>query len=218
MCHSILEDCATGLLEPEECAEEFERRYVTDITASYPPILRNYEQKAYAQALAYFKQFKGFGDNEIVSTEKPFELKIGSYWFRGISDLVMKNPQGELIVVDHKTKSPSSMKSDYALYLNQLYLYAEHCFREYGEYPRYLYFNMIKDPTATRIETFDIEQMKKTLKWTEETIDTIYMESEFLAKRAEEIASGGSDFYCRWICPVYDVCEEAQEAVAQGKK
>lgn len=188
------------------------------MTASYPPILRNYEQKAYNQALNYFQTFKGFGNNEIISTEEPFEIKVGSYWFRGISDLIMKNPDGELIVVDHKTKSPSSMKADYDLYLNQLYLYAEYCKRKYNVYPKYLYFNMIKDPSVTKIETFSPSQMQKTLEWTEQTIDAIYMESEFLAAKAEEITKGGSDFYCRWICPMYDVCEEAQEAVANKQK
>lgn len=216
LCHHLLESYALGELSLFDLAAEYTARYDDEIVHNYPPILKGYADKAYAEGLKYFEEFEGFNEekNEIVSAEERFEIGVGPYRLVGISDLVLRNKEtGGLIVVDHKTKSPSSMKHDYSLYRNQLYLYAEHVKTKYGAYPETLIFNMIKDPTASIREEFDPVQMGATLRWTEEQIDRVYLEEDWKATRAEEILSGKSDFYCRHICPVFQYCEEAQTAI-----
>lgn len=220
LCHHLLEAYARGQLSLFDLADEYVRRYDSEVVHAFPSMLKNYSEKTYQDGLRYFEQFEGFDEekNEIVSAEERFEISVGPYALVGISDLVLRNKEtGGLIVVDHKTKSPSSMKHDYSLYRNQLYLYAEHVRTKYGTYPEKLVFNMIKDPSASIVEAFDPVQMGATLRWTEEQIDRVYLEEDWKAARAEEIRSGKSDFYCRNICPVFQYCEEAQAAIQRRR-
>ena len=216
LCHALLEEYAKGELKKEQLVSEFERRYPEAVVHPYPPFPKNYAEKAYAQAIDYFSNFNGFGDNyEIVSAEEYFEVPVGTYRFVGISDLVLRDKEtGGLTVIDHKTKSPSSMKTDYPLYRNQLYLYALHVRQKYGRWPEKLSFNLIKDPKHSIWETFDIEQMNRTIAWATEQIDSILLEDTWAAFRADDIALGGSTFFCKFICPVVSFCEEAKEALS----
>ena len=215
LCHTLLEEYSTGKLSELQLAEEYEKRYYDAVIHYFPPFPKGYADKTYQQGLDYFRSFDGFGDQyEIVSAEEKFETTLGPYPVIGISDLVLQNKEtGGLIVVDHKTKSPSSMKRDYPLYRNQLYIYAAHVNDKYGQWPEALMFNMLKDPSTSIREEFDPIQMGTTINWVEESIDNIYMEDYWPATKANEIAKGGSDYFCQWICPVFQYCQEAQDAI-----
>ena len=216
--HEILEEWAQGKLKDGELAQAFDERYDRAMVHAYPPFPKGYEEKSRLQAMDYFTNFKGFGEPgqfEVVSAEEKFTVKIGSYNMVGISDLVLRDTNtGKLTVIDHKTKSPNSMKHDRAMYTNQLYIYALHVHQKYGEWPERIAFNMIKDGGTLLGEMFDEAHLQKTLEWAEETIDNIYLEDDWIAKRAEAVAAkekGAGSFYCEWICPVYGYCQRAQD-------
>lgn len=216
LCHELLEEYAQGKIAVFDLADEYAARYNAAVVHNFPPFPKGYAEKTYEQGLAYFNQFDGFDEdkNEIVSAEEHFEIPIGPYTIIGISDLVLRNKETEaLIVIDHKTKSPNSMKHDYPLYRNQLYIYAQHVYIKYGRYPSTLGFNMIKDVGASLYEPFDPAQMEATRKWVEDQIDAIYLEEDWEAKKAQEIYNGKGDFYCRYICPTFQFCEYAQDAI-----
>ena len=215
LCHKLLEQYALGELSLFQLPEEYEDRYNEVVVHRFPPIGKDYAEKTYQQGLEYFENFEGFDDAyDIVSAEERFEISVSGYQIVGISDLVLREKErGALLVVDHKTKSLKSMKHDYPLYRNQLYLYAEHVHQKYGCYPETLMFNLIKDPAAPFIETFDPEQMEATKKWMVEQIDKVYLDDTWDATQAQKIREGKGDFYCRWICPMLGYCTEAQEAI-----
>lgn len=220
LCHEILEDWAKGRLTTDKMADAWEQRYPTSVVHSYPPFPKGYEEKSYAQAMEYFKNFDGFGDQyDIVSAEEKFEISIGTYRFVGVSDLILRDRETDgLVVIDHKTKSAKSMKQDYDLYIHQLYIYAQHVYQKYGCYPQEIRFNMIKEPSATIIEKFDKSKLDATLRWVEDTIDMIYLESEWVAQRAVEITNGKSDFFCKFICGTFAYCDEAQQAIMSKRR
>lgn len=215
LCHKLLEQYARGELSLFQLPEEYENRYRSAVVHNFPPFPKGYPEKTYQQGLDYFTNFEGVADGyEILSAEEKFEIPIGDYTVIGISDLVLRDKEtGELTVIDHKTKSPASMKHDYPLYQNQLYLYAEHVRLKYGQYPEWLQFNMIKDPASPFMERFDLNQMEATKKWFVEQIDRIYLDDTWDATQAQKIKEGKGDFYCRWICPVFGYCSDAQDAI-----
>ena len=218
LCHALLEEYALGKISILDLADEYERRYNDAIVHEFPPFPKGYSQKTYQQGLDYFSNFEGFDEDthDIVSAEEKFEIKVGDNTLVGISDLVLRNREtGRLIVIDHKTKSLKSMQHDFSLYRNQLYLYALHVKERYGEYPEKLIFNMLKAPDKSFVEPFSEEQMKMTCEWIENRIDDIYLEDKWPALKADEIRSGKGDYYCRYICPVFGYCSEAQEAFAE---
>lgn len=210
LCHALLEEYGNGTLTADSLANEYAKRYEQAVVHNFPPVGKNYAEKAYQQGLDYFTAFKGFGEGlEVVSTEEKFEFNIGPYPFVGISDLVLrKKDTGKLLVWDHKTKSASTMAKDRDSYTRQLYIYAEHVFRKYGEYPEEMAFNMLKTQEFIR-EPFSMDKLNETKQWVEDTIDEIFFENEWKACT--------NYFKCRYICDVFEHCEEGQAACSRRK-
>lgn len=211
LCHSLLEEYAKGDLPADQLTAQYKDRYPDVVIHNFPPYPKGYAEKAFQQGIDYFSSFAGFGDQyEVVSTEEKFRIKIGPYSFIGISDLVLRDKNtGELTVIDHKTKSESSMKNEIDLYKKQLYIYAEHVRQKHGQCPKSIQFNMIKSNQPI-IEDFSEEKLNETLQWAEETIDLIYFEHDWEAKP--------NQYYCRYICPVFQHCAPGMKACETTKK
>lgn len=211
LCHAILEEFAKGELPVNQLTAEYKERYPDVVVHNFPPYPKGYAEKAFQQGIDYFESFSGFGEQyEVVSTEEYFHLNIGPYSFVGISDLVLRDKStSELVVVDHKTKSESSMKNEIDLYKKQLYIYAEHVKNKYGQYPSQIQFNMIKSNQPI-VEKFSAEKHEETLQWVEDTIDYIFFEQDWIAKP--------NQYYCRYICPVFQHCEAGMKACQITKK
>lgn len=211
LCHAILEEFAKGELPVNQLTAEYKERYPDVVVHNFPPYPKGYAEKAFQQGIDYFESFSGFGDQyEVVSTEEYFRLNIGPYSFVGISDLVLRDKNtGGLVVVDHKTKSESSMKNEIDLYKKQLYIYAEHVKNKYGQYPSQIQFNMIKSNQPI-VENFSSKEHEETLQWVEDTIDYIFFEQDWIAKP--------NQYYCRYICPVFQHCEAGMKACQITKK
>ena len=202
--HKLIEEWAKGELKPEDMAKEWDERYALVVTASFPPFPKGYPLAAYKAGLAYFERFAGFGDIDILEVEEKFSTKIGAYTFHGIADLVYRDrPTGALTIMDHKSKSESSMKKDYDLYKRQLYLYAKHVLEKFGELPSMLKFNMFKAGYEIEIP-FRRDEYDESLAWAEEIIDDANMETEWAAKP--------TSFRCQWICDMRYDCPYSERS------
>lgn len=204
LAHKLLEEWAKGDLEDFELAAEYENRYDGAVTRYFPPFPKGYAGKVFGQGLAYFESFSGFGEGqEILSAEEKFELDIGGYLFVGIADLVLRDVNtGEITVIDHKTKSGSSMKKSLNTFRKQLYIYAAYVKEKYGVFPSLLRFNMLKEGTFID-EVFDESAYNETMQWVVDTIERIRNETEWNAKP--------NDYFCNYICGVYNQCQEETE-------
>lgn len=147
LCHKLLEEYAKNQTPMIALAEEYESRFDKEVINSFPPYPKGMGQKYYDAGLKYFEEFDGFGDEwEIISVEEKFELDIEGYTIIGLADLVLKNKNtGEIMVVDHKSKSASSMKKELNVYRKQLYIYAMYVKDRWGVWPSILRFNMFKE-------------------------------------------------------------------------
>ena len=180
-------------------AEEYEEGYDLALAHAFPPYPAGMGMKFFEQGLKYFEEFEGFDTPyEILEVEERFELKIGGYPFVGICDVVCRNLQtGKIEVIDHKTKSRSSMKKELNLYRKQLYTYAMHIKEKYGEYPGRLRFNMLREGYWIN-EDFDPKYLEETERWVTETIEKILAETEWKVS---------PDWYfCRNVCDQYVNC------------
>lgn len=177
---------------------EWEAGYDAAVTHDFPPFMKNYREKARGMCSEYFGSFHGFPGYSIVASEHRFTVPIGPYEFEGVVDLVLRNDEdNSLMVIDHKTKSPDSMRREMDKFRNQLYIYAAHVKDEYGEYPKTLAFNMLKTGELIT-EQFSEEQMKATAEWAITTVDNICMDMEFAYQQ--------DDFHCRFLCDVRAQC------------
>lgn len=210
LCHKLLEEYANGKYPAEALADQYEKRYPDFVIHAYPPYPKGYGDKAFDQGLSYFLFFDGFGEQyEIVSAEEKFRFNLGAYPFVGISDLVLRDRNtGALVVVDHKTKSANSMQRDLEEYSKQLYFYAEHVKRKYGQYPSHMRFNMLKADSITL--PFDPDVHAQTMRWAQDKIEQICLEDEWKACPTA--------YYCRYVCSVYNDCPYGKQACRDGLK
>lgn len=211
--HKILEEFLKGDL-PQFClAEEWSTRYPDEVKCPPPPYPAGYADKAFAQGLAFFETFDGFGDEwEVLSVEKKFVLDINGHEVSGIADCVLRHKEtGKLWVIDHKGKSKSSLKRDMPVYRNQLYLYALWCLNEFHQYPSKLSFHLFKDQEMVT-EDFSEEAMKATIKWIDDTIQKIET-CDLFEDWTTCIADGETkeNFFCKWVCGCNSSCERYQE-------
>ena len=210
--HSILEQYYKGNLPVFCLADEWRSRYESEVIVAPPPFPKGYGEKNYNAAIRYLENFSGLPDGyEVITVEEKFVINIGGYLVSGIADLVIGNPQdNEVIIVDHKTKSASSMKKEYQLYRKQLYLYSIWFKEMTGAYPTKLRFNMVKDGTYID-EDFDESMVEETKQWFLDGIREIeacdLFEDWHSCIGAEETKE---PYFCKWICGVNPSCDDYQ--------
>ena len=209
--HSILEQYYKGDLPLFCLADEWRDRYENEVIMTPPPFPSGFGDKNYALAVDYLENFNGLPDGyEVLAVEKKFVINISGYNISGVADLVVRGPDG-IEVWDHKTKSDASMKKEYQLYRNQLYLYAIWVHQAYGEWPARICFNMIKSMSMIS-EEFDEAQAYITEQWFVETIEQIE-ECDFLEGWTTCIKNDErrEPYFCKWICSNNQSCDRYLE-------
>ena len=199
--HELLEKYAKGELPAVALAAEYEDGYDDAVTRPFPPFPKGMPQKYYDAGLQYFENFDGFGDDwEVLSVEDKFEIDIGGYPFVGIADLILRHKTtGEIWVIDHKSKSKTSMSKELLTYRRQLYTYAAHVKQKYGVFPNRLSFNMFKEACWIH-EDFDQAMYDDTMTWIVDTIEAILFEADWQPTV--------SSYFCRFVCAAFDSCPE----------
>lgn len=207
-CHKLLEGFAKDEIPAFCLAEEFADGYDANVTMSPPKFPKNIWQSTYDQCFAYFDQFNGFGDEwEVISVEDKFVIRLADqYNVSGIADLVLRNKDtGAIRIIDHKTKSKSSLSKEINLYRKQLYLYAHWCYERFGQWPQDVCFNMIRTQEMI-IEPFSLEEHDKAMQWFVDMIEQIQSADTF-----EDWNCNISKFFCQNICDLSLACPEWQE-------
>lgn len=187
-----------------ELADAYEAEYDEAVKHYFPPFPKGMAGQYYDEGLQYFQSFDGFGDDkEILSVEDKFELDIRGNRFVGIADLVLQDKKtGDIIVIDHKSKSMNSMKKAQYENTRQLYTYAAYVKERFGEFPTLLRFNMFRYGENID-EPFAMERYEETMDWIERTIAEIKSEKEW------KVSSSG--YFCRFICSTRLHCPVGEE-------
>ncbi len=205
--HTLLEKYYRGELEFYELSQAFRDGYDKNVTLRFPP--NNYvnlNETYYESGKRYFDNFEGdFGDCEILGVETKVETEVGGYRFIGYIDLIIQDPNGDIFICDHKSKSIFKSKKERREYLHQLYLYAIYRYEKYGKYPTKLIYNMFR-VGEFETEEFDIKELEKTKTWFTDTVKEIYKDKEFKAKP--------SDFFCNWLCGVRHHCKFSDDYIS----
>ena len=187
-----------------ELADAYEAEYDEAVKHYFPPFPKGMAGQYYDEGLQYFRSFDGFGsDKEILSVEDKFELDIRGNRFVGIADLVLQDKKtGDIIVIDHKSKSMNSMKKAQYENTRQLYTYAAYVKERFGEFPTLLQFNMFRYGVNIN-EPFAMERYEETMDWIERTIAQIKAEREW--------RGSSSGYFCRFICSTRMHCPVGEE-------
>jgi ATP-dependent exoDNAse (exonuclease V) beta subunit len=198
--HELLEDYANNKKAVFELLDAFVDGYPFSVTKEFPPNAHvDLNESYYNDGVAYFTEFDGFGDYEVVAAEDEFEEAIDDdFILNGFIDLVLKDKDGNIIIRDHKSKSSFKNKKEQHDYARQLYLYRLRIYRKYGQYPKLLQFNMFRKQNLIDIP-FNQKDYDEALLWMKNTVKQIRECKEYPAKADE--------FFCKFLCNHGKTCE-----------
>jgi len=169
-CHLILEKYARGELQIYELLQYYQDNFFKEIPSSFeisitPTFRKNLFNNYYNDGLNYFTNFEGFKDIKVLEAEYGFCVPIlNRFTFNGKIDLIAEDEDGELIVIDHKSKNGFRSKAEQAKYARQLYLYAYAVAIKYGKLPKTLKFNMFRKNQWVTIP-FNQQDYEDALRW-----------------------------------------------------
>jgi len=200
-CHELLEMYFKEEIPDFLMLDHYNEHFVENVTCDFPPNKwKDLAQDYYQKGQAYFETFQGLEDRyaEILEIESEYIFDIGKYKCKGIIDLVVRNHDGEIEIVDHKSKSAPKSKADLQEWYKQLYLYCIPIFEKYGKYPKRLNFNMFKLQDWYD-EEFDLVQFERAKKWAVDIIHAIEKDTQF-------DAGDPGGFWCNFICGMREHC------------
>lgn len=200
-CHELLEVYFKGEIPDFLMLNYYSDHFMEYVTCDFPPNKwKDLAQDYYQKGQAYFASFDGLEDKykEIMEVEAEYVFDVGEYKFKGVIDLVAKNYDDELEIVDHKSKSAPKSNRELDEWYRQLYLYCIPVFNKYGVYPKRLNFNMFK-LQDWYTEEFDMVRFEKAKQWAIDTIHAIEDDMRF-------DAGDPKSFWCDFICGMREHC------------
>lgn len=209
-CHKILEKYAKNELTLFDLATYYEENYYSEVTCPAPPNkFTDIGQSYYDKGLDFLENIDiDIEDYEILGVEKQVKFKIGKYNMVGFIDLLLRDKDGNITVLDHKSGSLKMTKNGkisktseehFESYKRQLYLYSIAIINEYGVKPKYLKWNLFKDRNYVQIE-FNDKEFEETKEWAIKTIENI--------KNDENFYPNPSAYFCQNICDMRNcACE-----------
>lgn len=191
--HEILEKFSKGEAEIYELSSIYEERYGDIVVHSAPPNKYvDLNQTYYDSGLDYLNNFEGFGDYEILGVEEEFLFEVDDIKVKGFIDLLVKDKDDNLHVIDHKSSDPKSAKSKKAQeYWKQMTLYSIPVFEKYGVYPKQLHINAFRKQQWFTVD-FDIKVVDEVKKWVVDTVSEIIREEKF--------APLSDGYFCNFLC------------------
>lgn len=219
--HDLLDRWAKGELTKEQLPDEYARRYPLEVVEAWPRMLaaKGYAEKAFNIGLEYFKNFDEFAGYTIIATEERFDIDVEGRRFVGIMDmLVEENDTGELIIVDHKSKSMAAFKKSEDEMYRQQYLYSKYVYEKYGKYPDRLMFNLFKENGVKMERRFNEADYLATLVWAGEQMQKMeeYDFVDWLVTK--EVQEGKPDFFCTELCSCRKICPNGQTRYTPKRK
>lgn len=213
-CHQVLEKFVKGEIEQDDLAMAFIDSYnenvnsVNEWNANIATNLFNIGFEYFADCSMDKLHLRGC---KIVGVEYQCNFKIGNNKFIGFIDLLIQDPDGNLIVIDHKSGEYPMTKSGTVKakqteklesYKRQLYLYSKAVYEKFHKYPAKLVWNFFKSNDWLVIP-FNETEYQNTLKWAQDVIDDIYLTVEYEAKP--------QFFFCHNICDFRSICDKCRE-------
>lgn len=209
-CHELLEKYAKDELMIWDLVDEYTNKFKQNIIHSFPPNKYvDLEYSYYEDGLNFFKNFQGF-EYEVVNAEEQITMELedevngDKYKMTGYIDLILKDVDGNIIVMDHKSKSKFKNKNEQAEYAKQLYIYSKFIKEKYGKFPKKLIFNMFRKESFVEID-FNENDYNESIQWAIDTINDI--------KVTDKFDYNFDMFFCNNMCNHRLNCEEKKKQI-----
>ena len=149
---------------------------------------------------------------EVVGSEIKLDFYICGYRFTGFVDLLLRDGNGDLIIVDHKSSDPflkkngepyAKTKEQFENYVKQLSLYCFGINEIYGEMPTKIVFHHFKNDGKLTVISVNEKLIEDAVDWCIDVIEKIYNDETFEAKPKTG--------FCYRLCDYRKDCEYTWE-------
>lgn len=218
--HDLLERYARGEILIFEILDEYEEKFMQNVTHDFPPNKHvDLAQTYFEGGYEYLKSFDGFSKYKIIEAERKLNFKIDKYPVVGYIDLIVENKNGEIEIVDHKSKDLSKpqkkkwedidtrRKTEFYQYLRQLYIYCIPLIEQDNIIPKYLNFNCFRKSKWLQVP-FDMGDYKESKEWALNIIKDIYADEKMNN-------TYNQDFFCNFICSVSAYCPNSNRFLGE---
>jgi hypothetical protein len=213
--HDIYSEILLGNLDKNEAVHHYLINFTRKVNNSAPSkeVYSSYfldgvnAMKNVDEFLSQINNTKSQINNyEVAGVELPVSFSIDGSNFTGYIDLLIKNEEGDYVIVDHKSRklkprsAKGNLKSDLILdnYFKQLYLYAIAIKEMYGKYPKELWLHCFRDNKIIK-EEFDEEKLAEAKSWATDTIKTIC--------QTQSWTPNCDWFSCTNLCGLHNECD-----------
>ncbi|MCR5225548.1 MAG: PD-(D/E)XK nuclease family protein [Alphaproteobacteria bacterium] len=205
--HSIMERYSKGVLTLFELVNTYDDEYKSAITEPFPEFFMDLATLYYNQGKEFLEQFQGYSEYEIMGVEQNFDIDLGEFIFTGIIDLVLKDKDNNLIILDYKSKSGFKSKKEQAEYARQLYLYSLYVKKKYGSYPSKLIFMMFRKQKRIEID-FNEKSLQEAIDWCKTVVKKINAATTLGDFGFPPVCEA---FYCNNLCDGREHCDNREE-------
>lgn len=210
--HKLFADYFSGQADRLQMREMYLQRYAS----GFPPAMSDkvYMKYFFDGLNAIDKADKIWRDildtHFVVGVEKEVSFKFANNNFIGYIDLLLEDISGNLIIVDHKSrtlkpysgkKTPTKYDELLDGYLRQMYFYSEAVKQIYGKYPTELWFNCYRNNEKNMLIKlpFYSKILEQTKQWAEQKIEEI--------RNTEKWTPNCDPFFCTHLCGCKNSCE-----------
>lgn len=210
--HEILARYYSGEFSRADALDYYLTQFRSSVQGK-PPSMTVFENY-YTQGLDCVKRLSPLVDSgiEVLDVEHRFDFQIDGYPFVGIVDLMYRDSEGSLCIMDHKSrtlKKPSSRQKptktdiELAFYTRQLYLYSVPVAENYRKNPDFLTFNCYRSGEVIK-QKFRFDAFEEAKQWALGAIHKIEEEKDWRPDL--------SWWRCKYLCGFGRSCEYAQMA------
>jgi len=226
--HSLLEDFSNGELVQFELKQKFLDEFDEKVPYGVELVFENGHKKdlteKYKTDCANFLETYHGLDNQIASEESfrfLMKIKDKTLILRGIIDAITKDENGEIHLVDFKSKSKFASEEEADKYFRQLYLYSLYIKFKYGKFPKTLSFLQFRI-NHTEVREFSKEALEEALEWAYNQIQIIenteFWSPKCLEEKEKEKQGLKADFFLpnnlcsyRFSCPYSPRYQEGED-------
>lgn len=151
-------------------------------------------------------------DYEVVGSEIKLDFLVHDYHFTGFVDLLLRDKDGNLIIVDHKSSDHflkkngepyAKTKEQFENYTKQMGLYCKGINQMYGEMPTKIVFHHFKNDGILTVIPVNERLIEEAVAWCLGVIEKIYKDETFEAKPKTG--------FCYRLCDYRKDCEYTWE-------
>lgn len=151
-------------------------------------------------------------DYDVVGSEIKLDFLVHDYHFTGFVDLLLRDKDGNLIIVDHKSSDPflkkngepyAKTKEQFENYTKQMGLYCKGIDQMYGEMPTKIVFHHFKNDGKLTVIHVSERLIEEAVTWCLGVIEKIYNDETFDAKPKTG--------FCYRLCDYRKDCEYTWE-------